>query len=325
MTPLPANSNNYAANLDSIRDAARRIRNTVIRTPVITCESIDRSLNTTIHFKCENLQRAGAFKSRGACNAIFALDDETASRGVVAHSSGNHAAAVARAASIRGIPAHIVMPHDSRAIKIANVRSFGIEPVFCEPDSASREATAQQLVDDTGAALLHPFNDSQVIAGQGTVALELMEQVPDLDAIVIPVGGGGLLSGTLLTVKSLKPEIKVIAAEPAWADDVYRSLSSGQIEQPERYDTIADGLRTCLGSLTFPIIRELVNDVLLVDESTIVSATTSMLNEAKLVVEPSAAVPLGCIMQHPELFRDLQVGVVLSGGNVDLSHWNTSI
>ncbi|MEZ6063506.1 MAG: pyridoxal-phosphate dependent enzyme [Planctomycetaceae bacterium] len=303
--------------LTDIHAAADRIRDFVIRTPVLDFPELDEQLGARLFFKCENMQHGGAFKARGACNAVLSLTDEDAARGVVAHSSGNHAAAVARAAKLRGITARIVMPRNSRAIKIEAVRKLGVEPEFCEPDSASREAAAQKIIDATGAVPVHPFNDVNVIAGQGTASLELLEQTSQLDVIVVPVGGGGLLSGTLIAVKSVRPDIRVIAAEPALADDAFRSLSSGQIQQPTRYDTIADGLRTALGSITFPIIHEQVDEILLASEDSILAATRMLLNEAKLVVEPSGAVPLACVMQHPERFRNRRVGLIISGGNID--------
>jgi threonine dehydratase len=202
-----------------------------------------------------------------------------------------------------------------------------MEPDFCEPDSQSREAAAQRIIDETGAVLIHPFNNADVMAGQGTAALELLQQVASatdsagntLDTVIVPVGGGGLLAGTLIAIKSLQPDIRVIAAEPAWADDAFRSIRSGQIEQPSRYDTIADGLRTNLGSMTFPVIRELVDDIMLVEEDFIRDAAYSFLNDARLVVEPSGAVPLGCVMQHAEQFSNQRIGIIISGGNIDLS------
>lgn len=300
-----------------VRSAAVRIRDSVIRTPVVTAPLIDELLQAEIFFKCENLQHIGAFKARGACNAVLSLTAEEAAAGVVTHSSGNHAAALARAAALRSIQAHIVMPHNSAAVKISAVRRFGVEPTFSEPTAEARQATADRVMADTGATFVHPYNDARIIAGQGTAAVELFEDVADLDAVIIPVGGGGLLSGTLVALKDLKPDIKVFAAEPEWADDAFRSMVSGRIESPTRYDTIADGLRTPLGSLTFPIIHELIDEILTVDEETIRRATAAMLQLGKLLVEPSGAVPLAVLMQHGERFRKQRVGVIVSGGNVD--------
>ncbi|MCP4783144.1 MAG: pyridoxal-phosphate dependent enzyme [Fuerstiella sp.] len=309
----------FAITLTTIREAATRIHDHVIRTPVIQSQVLDKALCAQVFFKCENLQHVGAFKSRGACNAVFSLADDQAIPGVVAHSSGNHAAALARAARLRGIAAHIVMPHDSASVKIDAVRGYGVEPTFCEPDSDSRQAAADKVIAETGATFIHPFNDARVIAGQGTAVLELLADVANLDAIVVPVGGGGLLSGTLVAAKSLNPDIKVFAAEPEWADDAYRSLKSGTIESPVRHDTIADGLRTCLGTLTFPIVRKLVDDILLVNEQEIAAATLAMMFRAKVVAEPSGAVPLAAVLRNKDRFTGQRIGVVVSGGNLDPS------
>ena len=307
-----------SVDLASIQQAHERIQDDVIRTPVVTCPRLDDELGLHVFFKCENLQHVGAFKSRGACNAVFCLEPEQAAAGVVTHSSGNHAAALARAARLRRIDAHVVMPENSSPNKIDAVRRYGVEPIFCEPTAESRQATADRLMNETGATMVHPYNDPRVIAGQGTVALELLQQLDSIDTIVVPVGGGGLLSGCLIAAKTLRPDIEVIAAEPAWADDAFRSLASGRIERPKRYDTIADGLRTPLGSLTFPIIQSLVNEIMLVDETSIVQATRLMLNWVKVVAEPSGAVPLACLMQHVERFRNRRVALVVSGGNLNL-------
>ena len=291
---------------------------------MLSCPRLDELAGAEVFLKCENFQYVGAFKARGACNAVFSLDDAAARRGVVTHSSGNHAAAVARAAAIRGIPATIVMPENSAANKIAAVKSYEVRLVLCEPTAEARQATADAVIAETGGTLVHPYDDPRTIAGQGTVALELLEQTDGLDVLMVPVGGGGLLSGCLIVIKALRPQIQVIATEPALADDAYRSLQSGQIERPLRYDTIADGLRTPLGIHTFPIIRELVDDILLVKEADIVQWTRASLEIAKLVVEPSAAVPLAALMNDTERFQGKKVGIVLSGGNLDLDNlpWN---
>ena len=311
LTPLPEIS------LATIREAARRIQGHVVRTPVVTSERLNVDVQSQIFFKCENLQHVGAFKARGACNAVFSLSDNEASRGVVAHSSGNHAAALARAAHLRSIRAHVVMPGNSRPNKIAAVRRFGVEPVFCEPDAASRQAAADRIVAETGATFIHPYDDPRVINGQGTVGLELDEQLDEVDAVIIPVGGGGLLTGCLTSLKALRPSLRVIAAEPAWADDAHRSWQSGKIEMPTRYDTIADGLRTPLGKWTFPIIREHVDNILLASESQILAATRQLIDQTKIVIEPSAAVPLACLLANHEQFRGQRVAIVLSGGNIE--------
>ncbi|MEM7559839.1 MAG: threonine/serine dehydratase [Planctomycetota bacterium] len=303
--------------LSDVEVAYERIRDRVNRTPCLLCERLSAELDCELYFKAENLQHIGAFKARGALNAVLQLSEERASRGVVTHSSGNHAAALARAAKIRGIPAHIVMPHNSAKTKVEAVRSLGFEPQFCETDTPSREAAAARVQEETGASLVHPFNDPRIIAGQGTVALEILEQVPELEQVIAPVGGGGLMSGTLVTMSEARPEVEVYGAEPAWADDAYRSLKSGKIEAPERYDTVADGLRTSLGNLTFPIIQSKLHEMLLVAEEQILLAQRKIVETAKLVVEPSAAVPLGALISHPDRFRGKRVVIILSGGNLD--------
>lgn len=311
--------NTTTIGIDDIREAAERIRPHVLRTPVVQTPPIGEQLGVDVAFKCENLQHVGAFKARGACNAVFSLTEEQANAGVVAHSSGNHAAALARAAKLRGIDAHIVMPHNSAAVKIAQVRLLGVEPIFCEPTTEARQAKAEEVIEQTGATLVHPYDDVRVIAGQGTVGLEVLEQMPDVDTLVIPVGGGGLLSGSLIAVKALRPDIRVIAAEPAWADDTFRSLKAGSIQPPVRYDSIGDGLRTCVGSITFPIIQELVDDILTTSEETIREATRALFHQGRLVVEPSGAVPLAVVMEYPECFTGQSVVGVISGGNLDFA------
>ncbi len=308
-----------AVSLSDIVAAGDRIRSAVLKTPVLFSERLNEILGLDLWFKCENLQHIGAFKARGACNAVFSLSDEDASAGVVTHSSGNHAAALARAALMRGIQPHIVMPRNSAQVKLNAVRQLGTEPILCEPTAAAREAMAVEVMKATGGKLIHPYNDVRVIAGQGTVALELLEQLPAPDAVIVPVGGGGLLSGTLIAIKSLCPKVKVYAAEPALADDADRSLKSGRIEQNVRFDTIADGLRTPLGDLTFPIIRQLVDGVLLVDEQAIIDATLMIQAELRVIAEPSGAVPLAAAMTHRERFAGQRVAVIISGGNLDRS------
>lgn len=305
---------------NAIRDAALRIEPHVHRTPVATCQSLDRLVGSRLHFKCENLQKAGAFKSRGACNAVFSLDEGRAARGVVTHSSGNHAGALARAAMLRGIPAYVVMPHTAPQVKVAAVREYGGRITFCEPTLAARESAAAGVVRETGASLIHPYDDPQIIAGQATVALELLEQVSDLDVVIAPVGGGGLISGILLAVKSLRPEVQVVAAEPCQADDAYRSWKAGHVIPSESPRTIADGLLTSLGELTFPIIRELVDDIWLASEAAIARAMRLVFERMKLVIEPSAAVPLAALLEQPDSNRrpGRSIGIVVSGGNVDL-------
>ena len=307
----------FCVTLQDIQQAAELIRPFVIRTPLVNAWGLFDQAQCHLQLKCENLQHGFAFKARGACHAVFSLAPEDAVKGVVTHSSGNHAAALARAAVLRGIPAHIVMPLNSARVKIEAVRRLGVEPVFCEPDSASREATALRVQRETGARMIHPFNDRLVIAGQGTAALEILQQSPDVNTIIVPVGGGGLLSGTLLAVKSLRPDVRVVGAEPELADDAFRSLKSGAIEPALRTDTIADGLRTPLGTLTFPIIRRFVDDILCVDEDDIRSATRTLAHQARLIAEPSGAVSIAAVLKYASQFRGQHVVALISGGNLD--------
>ena len=306
--------------LIDIQHAAERIRPYAHRTPVFTCHSLDARVGAQVFLKCENLQKVGAFKFRGACNAVFSLSAEQARRGVATHSSGNHAQALALAARLRGIPAYIVMPSNAPAVKQAAVAGYGGVITLCEPTLAAREETLAQVVAQTGAEVVHPYNDVRVIAGQGTAALELLADVPDLDVIIAPVGGGGLLSGTALATKALSPATRVIAAEPAGADDAYRSLAAGQIVPSVAPKTIADGLLTSLGTLTFPIIRQHVEQIVIVSEQAIVESMHFVWERAKLVVEPSGATPVAVLWEGKIDLRGLRVGVILSGGNVDLTH-----
>jgi threonine dehydratase len=314
--PLP-DWTTFCTTLPQIEAAAERIRTLVVETPTIPFASLSHEFGCSIAIKCENFQHGFAFKARGACNAVYSLTDAQAARGVVTHSSGNHAAALARAAKLRGIAAHIVMPENSARIKLAAVRSLGVEPVLCESTPAAREAMADEVMRMTGATMIHPFNDSSVIAGQGTVGLEILKQYPDVETIVVPVGGGGLLAGTLIAVKSLKPSVRVIAAEPEWANDAFRSMQSGQIEPVLRTDSIADGLRTSLGSLTFPIIHQLVDEILCASETAINEAMQELSNRAKMIAEPSGAVPMAVLHQHRERFAEQRIVCVVSGGNRD--------
>lgn len=319
--------------LETIRAARRRIAPHIHRTPVMISASLDAMAGAQLYFKCENLQKTGSFKIRGATNAIFSLSAEEAQRGVVTHSSGNHAAAVALAARRRGIRAWIVMPSNAPEAKRRAVESYGGEITFCEPTLPAREAAAAQIIRKTGAVLIHPFDDDRIIAGQATAALELLEEVPDLDCILAPVSGGGLLSGTALAAKLLRPEICVIGCEPKNADDAFRSLASGRLEKMDHADTIADGLRAALSTRTFGILRRHVEQIVLVSEEEIVSAMRQVWERMKLIIEPSAAVAVAAVLgpsagqagsdsvEVPE--RKLakygqKVGIILSGGNVDL-------
>lgn len=304
--------------LADIQAAAGRIRPYAHRTPVMTCESLDQRLGVQLFLKCENLQKVGAFKFRGACNAVFSLTEVEAARGVVAHSSGNHAQALALAARLRSIPAYIVMPSNAPAVKKAAVAGYGGQITFCEPTLAAREATQAEVVAATGATVVHPYNNLAVITGQGTAALELLAEVPELDVIMTPVGGGGLLSGTAIAATELSPRIRIIAVEPAGADDAFRSLAAGQILPSEKPQTIADGLLTSLGTLTFPIIQQRVEQIVTVSETAIIEAMKFVWERTKLIVEPSAVVPIAALWERKIDLSGQRVGVILSGGNVDL-------
>ena len=309
---------NSLPHLESIQEAARRIRPYAHRTPVVTCAGLDDMCNAELFFKCENFQKVGAFKFRGACNAVFSLTDEEASRGVGTHSSGNHAAALALAARLRGVEAFIVMPRNAKRVKVAAVSGYGAEIFFCEPSEAGREERMAEVLAQTGATFIHPFDDPLVIAGQGTAALELLEEVSGLDVVLAPVGGGGLLSGTALGVAGLSPDTKVIGTEPEGADDAYRSLLEGRIIPSVNPQTVADGLLTSLGENTFAIIREHVEQIVTVSEEAIIAGMRHVWERMKIVIEPSAAVPVGALLEGKIDLSGQRVGVILSGGNADL-------
>jgi len=313
-----------SANLDTIRAAHERIRPYIHRTPVLTNSWLNDASRASLFFKCENFQKVGAFKARGATTAVFALDDETAQRGVATHSSGNHGAAVARAAKLRGVPAYIVMPSNSAKVKIRAVQGYGAQVVFCEPTEESREIKCAEVINQSGATLIHSFENEHVIAGQGTAALELLEDIPNLDVIMCPVGGGGLLSGTAIAAKSMRPQIKVIAVEPENADDAAQSFRAGRRLVTEKKFTIADGLRTNIGEPNFAIIQQCVDDIVTVSEEAIVSAMRTIWETMKIVIEPSAAVPYAAIQESKVDVGGSGVGIILTGGNVDLDAlpWN---
>jgi len=304
--------------LAAIRSAATRIAPLVHRTPVLSCSALDAEAGAQLHFKCENFQRIGAFKARGAANAVFALADADARNGVVTHSSGNHGAAVAYAARARGIPALIVMPENAARVKQENVRRFGATIRFCIPTVAAREEACAEVRGQSGATLIHPFDNADVIAGQATAALELLDAVPDLDIVIAPVGGGGLLSGTAITARSLRPPMRVYGAEPANADDATRSFRSGRVEPLPPAATIADGLRTTLSPRTLTAIRAHVAAIGTASEEAIVRAMRMTWERMKIVIEPSAAVPLACLLERSLDVSGARVGIILSGGNVDL-------
>jgi threonine dehydratase len=304
--------------MQSIREAHERIRDKIHRTPVMTSEVLDGLAGNHLYFKCENLQKVGAFKARGATNAVFLLTDAEAAKGVVTHSSGNHAAALARAARLRGIPAYIVMPNNSPLAKQAAVRRYGGEIVLCEPTLAARESTARQVMERTGAVFVHPYDDLRVMAGQGTTAIELLEDVPGLDLILCPVGGGGQLSGIAVAAKDLKPSVRVVGVEPLGADDAARSLKAGHIIPMLEPRTIADGLKTSLGERPFAEIARLVDDIVTVREASIVQAMRQVWEVMKLLVEPSGAVSYAAIIEGSIAPSGINIGIILSGGNLDL-------
>ena len=317
----------YAADLQSVREAASRIAPYAHRTPVMTCSTIDELAGRRLFFKCELFQKAGSFKFRGACNAVMKLPDEEAQRGVVTHSSGNHAQALALAAKLRGCQVHIVMPRTASPIKRQSVEGYGGKIYLCEPTLAARESMAAELAEQTGAVMIPPYDHPDIIAGQGTAALELLDEVGDLDAIIAPIGGGGLISGTCITAKAVNPNIRVSGAEPAGADDAARSLAAGRFIPQSNPNTICDGLLTSLGELTWPIVRDHVQRIITVDDEKIIAAMRLIWQRMKLIIEPSAAVAVAAVLSDE--FKALPlgsspssggVGIVLSGGNADLDH-----
>lgn len=298
--------------------AAARIAPYAHLTPVLRSRTLDALAGCELHFKCENLQRGGAFKFRGACNAIFALSDEDAARGIVTQSSGNHGGAVALASRLRGTTAIVVAPRSTPRVKLAAIAGYGARIVPCDTTQASRDAVTAQVLRDSGGVLVHPFNDPRVIAGQGTAALELLRATPAIEALIAPVSGGGLLSGSALAAHGIDPGVAVFGAEPEGARDAHDSLRSGERITGRVADTICDGLRAELGTLTFPILSEHLRDILLVDDGQITAAMRLLWERMKLVVEPSGAVPLATVLAHREVFAGRRVGIILSGGNVDL-------
>ncbi len=306
--------------LEDLQEAWCRISPHLHRTPVMSSHLLDQLTGANVFFKCEHLQKAGAFKARGAINAVLSLDDDVAAAGVATHSSGNHGAALAMAASARNILAHIVMPSNAPRVKKEAVVAYGGLIIECEPTLAARESTVATVIEQTGAHEVHPYNDSRIIAGQGTAMLELLEQVEDLDVVVVPVGGGGLLAGTAIAVKESNPDIEVVAVEPEGADDAFRSFGLGELQPQNNPQTIADGLRAGLGELNFDIIRKHVDTILTVPDTVIVQAMQLQWTRMKQLVEPSGAVSFAGLLEHPERFRQRRVGVVVSGGNVDLDN-----
>ena len=306
--------------LKDIEAAHERIRPLIHRTPVFTNSSLNKLSGAELYFKCDNFQKAGSFKIRGATNTVEQLTIEELSRGVATTSSGNHGAALSMAVTRRGGKTKVVMPNNTPEIKINNVERNGGEVVWCEPEQESRESVLKELIEKTGAVVVHPYNDERIMAGQGTCAKELLEDHPELDVIVSPVSGGGLLSGTLLSSKPLKDDIQVFGAEPAEADDAYRSLKLGKIVPNETINTICDGLRAQIGGLTFPVISDLVDDIITVTEEEIIDSMRMIWERLKMIVEPSSSITLGAVLKNKDRFNGKKVGLIISGGNVDLDH-----
>ncbi|MEA3358815.1 MAG: pyridoxal-phosphate dependent enzyme [Thermodesulfobacteriota bacterium] len=311
--------------IKEIRNAYKRIRPYIHRTPVLTCNTLNQICKADLFFKCDNFQKGGAFKIRGATNAVFSYKEKANNNGVATHSSGNHGAAVALAARWKGIKSYVVMPENSPNVKKAAVANYGAKIIFCKPTLQAREESLANVIDDTGADFIHPYNDYRVIAGQGTAALELCEEIPNLDIIIAPVGGGGLVSGTAIAVSAVSPETHIIAAEPENADDAYQSFRAGEIIPSQNPDTIADGLRTSLGDLTFPIIKKYVKAIVTVSEERIAYSMRLIWERMKIIVEPSSAVTLGALLTEGKEFSNKRIGIIISGGNVDLGNlpWAT--
>ena len=303
--------------LMDIEEAAERIAPYAEKTPVLTCSAINEMVHAELYFKCENFQKVGAFKFRGACNAVFSLTDEEAAKGVATHSSGNHGAALAFAGSLRGVPVHVVMPNNAPNIKKDAVAGYGAEITFCEPTLEARESTLDLIMEKTGAVMIHPYNDERIICGQGTTALELVKEFSDLDIIMAPIGGGGLISGTCIAAKGLKPNISIIGAEPKGADDAYQSFIKGVIVPQTNPQTMADGLLTSLGEKTFPIIQKYVKEIITVSEEHITEAMQIIFRNLNMIIEPSSAVVLGTLLERSDSFLGQKIGMILTGGNVD--------
>jgi threonine dehydratase len=315
-----AHDNLALPDIAAIRAALARIAPYVHRTPVFTCAALDEAVGARLFFKCENFQKVGAFKARGACNAVFSLSKADAVRGVLTHSSGNHGAALAYAAQQRGIPSFVVMPENAAKVKQANVARFGATIRLCAPTQAAREQACADVARETGATLIHPYDDVRVIAGQGTAAAELLDSIPNLDVVIAPIGGGGLLSGSAIAAKALQPGILIYGAEPAGADDAARGFASGKVEPLPHPATIADGLRATLSERTLHAIRSHVAAIGTAQEAQIVRAMRMTWERMKIIIEPSSAVPLACLLEGTLSVRGRRAGIILSGGNVDLDH-----
>ena len=317
----------YIPTFDDVLEARERIKPYIHRTPVLTSSYFNQLTGAELFFKCENFQKAGAFKVRGASNAVFGLSEAQAAKGVATHSSGNHALSLSYAAGRRGIKASVVMPKTAPEAKKAAVRGYGGEVFECEPSTTAREAMLEELVTRTGADFVHPYNDHRVIAGQATCSLELIEDVGGLDAVVAPIGGGGMISGTCLTITNKSPQTAIYAAEPKNADDAYRSFHAGEIIEDDAPNTIADGLKVSLRPRTWHFVSKYVKDVLLASEEEIIEAMYLVWQRMKIVVEPSSSVALAAIIKNKEQFAGKRVGVILTGGNVDLKKlpWNNNL
>ena len=305
--------------LKDIASAHDRIREFIHRTPVLTNKSLNELTGAELFFKCDNFQKAGSFKIRGATNTVELLSQDEMDNGIATTSSGNHGAALSMAVSRRGGKTKVVMPHNTPKIKVNNVERNGGEVVWCEPDQSSREEVLRELIDKTGSTVVHPYNDERIIAGQGTCAKELLEDYPDIACIVSPVSGGGLLSGTLLSSKGINKDILVYGAEPSEADDAFRSLQSGKIVPNETINTICDGLRAQIGTITFPIIQENVDEIITLPEEEIINSMQMIWERMKIIIEPSCAISLAAIIKNREMFEGKKVGLIMSGGNVDLT------
>ena len=311
-------------NFNHIESAHHRISNFIHNTPILTCENINTETKTSIFFKCDNFQKTGSFKIRGATNTILQLSKKQLTNGVITTSSGNHGAAVSSAASKLGASIKVIMPDNSPKFKVDNVQRYGGEIIFCEPNIKARENTLKKMVQETASTIVHPYNDEKIIAGQGTAAKELLESIPDLDVIIAPVSGGGLLAGTLLAAKNINPNIKIYGAEPKNADDAYRSIKNKKIVFNKTTDTIADGLRAQVGTITFPIIQKYVDGIILVSEEMIIQSMRMIWQRLKIIIEPSSSIVLAALLIKNEQFYNKRIGLILTGGNVDLDTlpWN---
>ena len=305
--------------LKDIESAHERIRPFIHRTPVLTNSSIDNLIGAKLFFKCENFQKAGSFKIRGATNAVEMLSDKDFNKGVATTSSGNHGAALSMAVSRRGGSTKVVMPHNTPKIKVNNVLRNGGEVVWCDPDQKYRESVLKDVVKENGSTVVHPYNDERIMAGQGTCVKELLEDVPNIDVIVSPVSGGGLLSGSLIAAKAMNSHIKVFGAEPKEADDAYRSLKKGTIVSNKTIDTICDGLRAQIGTKTFPVIKDLVDEIITIEENEVIDSLRMIWERLKIIVEPSCSIALALVLKKKHLFKGQNVGLIMSGGNVDLN------